>query len=68
MSEYAIGTRFKTRGKHPRICEVTDVLKTYNNKGELVKVRYEAEHLFAGQYVKDHDVVAATIAMGLINE
>lgn len=66
--EYAIGTKFKTRGKHPILCTVTDTYKTYNSKGELVRVGYEAQHEFLGQIVNDHDVCAATIARGLIGE
>ena len=64
--EYPIGTQFKTRGKAPRLCTVTDILKTYNSAGELVKTRYVAQHDFMGQKVNDYDVVATTIAMGLI--
>jgi hypothetical protein len=61
--EYPIGTQFKTRGKAPRL---TDILKTYNSAGELVKIRYVAQHDFMGQKVNDYDVVATTIAMGLM--
>jgi hypothetical protein len=64
--EYAIGTQFKTRGKHARLCVVTDVYKTYNSKGELVHVRYVAEHEFMGQKLAERDIVAATIARGLV--
>lgn len=66
--EYEIGTKYKTRGKHPNLCTVTDIYKTYNSAGDLVKVRYEAQHEFCGQIVNDHDVCATTIAMGLIGE
>lgn len=64
--EYPIGTLFKTRGKAPRLCTVVDIYKTYNLAGELVKTRYVATHEFCGQLVNDYDVVATTIAMGLI--
>ena len=64
--EYPIGTLFKTRGKAPRLCEVTDIYKTYNAQGLLVKTRYVAQHDFMGQKVTDYDVVATTIAMGLV--
>lgn len=64
--EYAIGTLFKTRGKAPRLCEVIDIHKTYNAQGLLVKTRYVATHDFMGQIVTDYDVVATTIAMGLM--
>lgn len=63
-ADYKIGTKFKTRGKHPRICTVTDVLKTYNAKGELVRTRYVAVHEFCGMLVTDPDVCAVTIARG----
>ena len=63
--EYPIGTKYKTRGKAPRLCEVVDILKTYNSKGELVKTRYVATHSFMGQTVTDYDVIKTTIAMGL---
>ncbi len=67
MPEYVVGTQFKTRGKSPRLCTVQDCHKTYNIKGELVKVRYVVTHEFVfGQIVTDYDVVAATIALGLI--
>ncbi len=63
---FPIGTQFKTRGKHPKICTVIDILKTYNNSDELVSIRYVATHEFLGQLVKNYDVVDTTIAMGLI--
>jgi hypothetical protein len=66
--EYAIGTKYKTRGKHPKVCTITDIYKTYNSAGKLVKVRYEAQHEFCGQVVNDHDVCQATVALGLIGE
>jgi hypothetical protein len=64
--EYAIGTKYKTLGKNSNVCTVTDIYKTYNSAGELVRVRYEAQHEFCGQVVNDHDVCATTIARGLI--
>lgn len=64
-TDFAIGTQFKTRGKYPKLCTVTDVLKTYNAAGELVHTRYVAEHDFLGVKVHDRDVVAVTIARGL---
>jgi len=44
------------------------ITETYNSTGELVKVKYEAQHEFCGQVVNDHDVCATTIARGLIGE
>lgn len=64
--KYQIGTQFKTRGKHSRLCTVTDILKTYNAAGNLVQIRYVATHEFLGQTVTDRDVVQTTIDMGLI--
>ena len=61
---FPVGIQFKTRGKHPKLCTVADILKTYNQAGELVKVRYVATHEFCGQIVTDWDVVDTTIAMG----
>jgi len=49
--EYPIGTQFVPYGgKRPKET-VIDVLKTYNSKGELVKVRYLCAHNFCGQKV-----------------
>ena len=64
--KFQIGQQFKTRGKHPRLCTVRDILKTYNSKGEMVKVRYVATHKLMGQEIADYDVVGTTIALGLI--
>ena len=61
------GTTYRTRGKHPRECEVVDVLFTYNLAGELVRVRYVTIHTLMGQEIQDIDVVETTIAMGLIS-
>ena len=41
---------------------MTDILKTFNAKGELVETRYVAEHLFMGQTITDRNVVET--AMG----
>ena len=63
---FAIGTTFKTRGKHPRECTVVDIYKTYNSANELVEFRYVAEHYFMGQKITDRHVGDTTIARGLI--
>jgi hypothetical protein len=65
--EYTVGTKFQTRGKHPKECVITDILKTYNLLGELVEIRYVARHVFMGQTIIDRNVCATTIAMGLIH-
>lgn len=66
-ARYPLGTMFRTRHKHPRLCTVTDILKTYNNAGELVKIRYVATYGFMNQIVTDSDVVETTITMGIVN-
>lgn len=65
---YNIGTKFKSGGKCARECEVIDIYKTYDSKGELVKVRYVAVHTFLGQQVTDYDVCQTTIDRGLISK
>jgi hypothetical protein len=65
---FAIGTEYMTRGKCPHKCIVTDVLKTYNYKNELVKIRYMSTHEFMGQTVTDYDVLEVTVAMGEIKK
>lgn len=62
---YAIGTRYLSSGKHPRLCTVVDVLTTTNHAGDVVKLRYAATHEFCGQLVTDRDVCAVTIAKGI---
>ena len=49
--EYPIGTQFVPYGGKRPEETVIDVLKTYNSKGELVKVRYLCTHNFCGQKV-----------------
>jgi hypothetical protein len=63
---FDIGQQYKTRGKYPRLCTITDILRTYNSKADLVQIRYVSEHEFAGQIVTDRDVIETTIAMGLV--
>lgn len=63
-ARFKIGTKYTARGKQKRECTVTDILKTYNSAGELVKIRYVATHEFCGQIITEHDVVETTIAMG----
>jgi len=64
-----IGSKFiRNRGKlkNDRVETVTDILKTYNSAGDLVKTRYVSEHDFLGQKVTDRDVCLVTIVKGLI--
>ncbi len=63
---FQIGQQFKSRGKSPRLYTVTDILKTYNNAGEMVRLRYAATFELCGQVVTDIDIVETTIAMGAI--
>jgi len=67
-SEIKIGQKYRTRDKHPRICTVTDILRTYNNAGQLVSVAYVTQHEFAGQTITDYNVPAATINRGMLAE
>jgi hypothetical protein len=64
--KYPIGTKFKTRGKHPKECVVVDYLTTTNLNGDIVKQRYVAQHEFLGQVLTDYDVVETTISRGLV--
>ena len=64
-NECLLGKQYKPRGrKHPKLCTVVDVLKTYNKDGELVRTRYVSEHEFLGQTVIDRDVCETTILRG----
>lgn len=63
---FQIGQQFNTRGKFPRLCTVTDILTTYNSKGEFVELRYVATHQIAGQTVTDRNVIETSIAMGAV--
>jgi len=67
-ARFPIGTQFSTRGKAPRICTVTDILKTYNSAGVLVAIRYVATHEYCGQFVTESNILDTTIAMGLFGE
>lgn len=61
---FPIGTQYFTRGKHPRLCTVTDYHVTRNMKDEVVRSRYVSEHEFLGQIVSDINVTDAAVAMG----
>ncbi len=67
-SDIKIGTKYKTSGKHPKIAQVIDILKTYNHIGELVSTRYVTSHEFLGQEVKEDNVCAVTIQRGYVGE
>lgn len=65
---FPIGTQYKTRGKHPRLCTVTEQLTVTNSKGKVVKTYYHATHEFLGQTITDFNVCDATIARGVSPE
>jgi hypothetical protein len=60
---HKIGTQYKPIGKD-YVCTVVDVWTTKNLLGEVVKIRYVAEHNFCGQTVTDNDVLGVTISRG----
>lgn len=61
-ARFKIGQQFMSPGKHPKLCTVTDVLRTYNSAGDLVATRYVATHEFFGQTIIDRDVCETSIA------
>ena len=62
-TKYKIGQKYISRGKAKHECEIIDIYKAYNYKGELVKIRYVAAHKLLGQTVVDYDVVETSITM-----
>lgn len=67
--EFKIGTKFLPVGKkYTSVYTVVDIHTTRNSAGDIVKVRYVAEYEFCGQMVIDRDIVATTIARGLLIE
>jgi len=65
---FKIGTKYRTSGKAPRLCTVIDIWTTYDDAGNIVMRRYVSEHEFMGQRILDRDVLATTIAKGLVEE
>ena len=65
LQVYPIGTVYKTCGKYPVLCTVTDFLTTKNLAGDVVKTRYVATHKLGHQLVIDGDVTATAIARGI---
>ena len=63
---YKIGTQYKTRDKRKDLCTVTDIHRTFNHNGDLVKTSYVSTHEFMGQTITCYDVPATAIARGLI--
>ena len=62
---FPIGTKYVSRGKHPNVCTITDIYRTYDNNNDLIKTAYVAVHDFMGQTVTDYDVPKATVTMGI---
>jgi hypothetical protein len=65
-AKFPVGTKFKTRGKAPKVGEVVDIYYTYNQMGELVKIQYVTVTETMGQPVYNYETPEATIARGLI--
>jgi hypothetical protein len=63
-ARFPIGTKYTVRrkGLSPQEFTVTDILYTYNSKGELIKIRYVAQRQYLGQTLTDYDVLDTTIA------
>jgi len=62
---HTVGTQYLSHGKYPNLCTISDILTTYNSKGELVSTRYEATHVFLGAIVSETNIVAPTVAKGV---
>ena len=68
QSKYPIGTQYLPMGrKNAKVCTITECFKTYDSKGNLVKISYQSKHDFLGQAVINNDVCATTIARGIEN-
>lgn len=65
---FKIGSQFWSRGKVSHLCTITDILRTTNSAGELVKLRYVATHEFMGHLLEDNDVCETTIAISITNQ
>jgi len=64
---YKIGTTFVRKGARKVLETVVDILTTTNSSGEVVKIRYVADHEYMGQIVRDSDVLQTTISMGQLS-
>ena len=63
-AKFPIGTEFLSNGTHPKVYNVTDILKTYNSAGELVKIEYIAEHEFFNQKLETRSTETG-VAIGI---
>ena len=66
QARFKVGDTYKTRGKHPRLCTIRNILSTYNLQGELVRIRYVADHELNGHVITDYDVCETTVLMGVL--
>ena len=57
---YPIGTKYIAQGKRKDVETITEILKTYNSKNELVRIEYIVEHDFLNQKIS-HAVCHTTI-------
>ena len=64
---YSIGTQYMPMRKNTYVCTITDIHKTYNANGDLIKTSYVATHDYCGQTITDNDVIETTIARGIDN-
>ena len=62
--QHDIGDQYLTRGKHPRLCTITDKMEVIDSKGTVRKRFYVSKHEFSGQWVFDYDVCNATVTRG----
>ncbi len=62
MHKYPIGTKYRGRGKHGRLCTVIDHLTTTNSAGRVISERYVSSHEFCGQTVTETDISEITIS------
>lgn len=68
ITTYPIGTKYLPMGrKNAKVCTITEGFKTFDSKGNLVKISYQSQHDFMGQVVINNDVCETTIARGIEN-
>jgi hypothetical protein len=68
VGRFHVGQQFKTfaAGVVERIHTITDVLRTYDEQGQLINVRYTAIRKLGDEISTEYDITEATIAKGLI--
>lgn len=60
---FPIGHKYMSREHNPRECEVHDILRTYDNEGHLVALRYVVTRRLGSRLIMDRDVVHTSIKM-----